>query len=244
MKIAIAIICIIPKENQIGFYETFNSDKYDIFFIIDNETFNTSYLIEKYPSINFIQISNFECSSNHFINSNFVIKKNPSGWDKVIYYFSTINTTYKLIWFLEDDVFVPTNKTIENIDNKYSQHIDLLSSSNLRNTDKNNEAWHWKQAKDKINLPWFKSMVCAIRVSQNLLSSIKNYVLENKELFFIEILFNTLCQHNSLRQFKIPELSNIVYRCKWKINQIKTNYLYHPIKDETTYNTFRSHFTK
>jgi hypothetical protein len=51
-------------------------------------------------------------------------------------------------------------------------------------------------------------------------------------------MFNTLCFHNKLRQFRTPELKNILYRYEWKISDIDKNHLYHPIKkkyNETIY---------
>ena len=167
--ISIAIICIIPDENQILFYSSISSDNYKIFFIVDDENYDLSTYKNKYKSLNFIQITDKECKSNNFINSNFCIKKNPSGWDKVLYYFCKINNEFDFVWIIEDDVLVPTINTIQNIDEKYSHYnSDLLSSSNDRNLDFFNNSWNWKHAKGKIKLPWFKSMVCAVRLSKKL----------------------------------------------------------------------------
>ena len=58
---------------------------------------------------------------------------------KVLFYFCKINNEFDFVWIIEDDVLVPTINTIPNIDEKYSHFdSDLLSSSNVRNLDFNN----------------------------------------------------------------------------------------------------------
>ena len=49
--------------------------------------------------------------------------------DKALYYFCRYGIKYKYLWMIEEDVFIPNNKTIENIDNKH-KNGDLLVASN------------------------------------------------------------------------------------------------------------------
>ena len=86
------------------------------------------------------------------------------------------------------------------------------------------------QKKYYFELPWYKSMVCAIRLSDTLMIKIKEYVKENKELCFLEFFFNTLAEKNNLKIENPDELSSILYRNDWKFEDIKKTNLYHPIK--------------
>jgi len=231
MNKAICILCIKPDENQINFYKGL-TNMYDVFFMCDFD-YNFSIQID---GIKFVNINQTECLRDGFINSNTaVISKTPIAWDKGIYYFSTVNTQYDYVWFLEEDVLVPSLKTIPQIDSKYSDE-DLLVCSNISYEDE--PLWlHWKEAYTKIDKPYYKSMVCAIRVSKILLQSIKSYVDKKHTLFFIELLFNTIASQNNLKIKTIPELSTITF--KEQFEQIADTNLYHPFKDLNYQNTIR-----
>jgi hypothetical protein len=111
--------------------------------IIDDNSIDYKQNYLNYKNIKFIQILNEDCDKNGFIDMNFIINKQISGWDKAIYYFSMINTEYKNIWFLEDDVFLYDENTLINIDKKYIDG-DLLSFSIHENKNGNKDWWHWK----------------------------------------------------------------------------------------------------
>ncbi len=74
-------------------------------------------------------------------------------------------------------------------------------------------------------------MVCALRISKNLLNKIDEFANKNKRLLFIEIMFNTFATHNKLKNKVIPELITIAYRYNWDYKLIKKDFLYHPIKN-------------
>jgi hypothetical protein len=159
-----------------------------------------------------------------------------SSRDKSLYYFCKLSKIeYENIWFLEEDVFIPTINTISDIDEKYKEYIDLLSPSNLVFNEnlKDLKKWHWELVKKQITLdpPYATSMSCAIRVSKKLLECINEYAEKYKNLFFCEVLFNTISLQNNLKVITPIELSTIVYRKVWKDNEFNKNYLYHPIKN-------------
>ncbi len=160
------------------------------------------------------------------------ITKTPVSWDKATYYFSKINNNFDYIWYIEDDVFIPNSNAIYNLDNKYKDY-DLLTRANNISFDYNDRlnGGHWHLARNMLRLPLFGSMVCALRISKNLLNKVNEFRNKHNRLLFIEIMFNTLCSQNKLKNKIVPELITIAYRYDWKYNLIKENFLYHPIKD-------------
>lgn len=223
MKIAICILCISPNEDQLEFYNNL-SDRYDIFFMCDRE----SYISTMYKSVKVINIDSNICEKNGFRNANTaVFPKTPISWDKALFYFSKIDTSYDYVWFLEEDVLVPSLNTIPNIDAKYTSG-DLLVASHISYQEE--PLWtHWKEAITLMQKPCYKSMVCAVRVSHKLLDYIKTHVEKKQKLFFIELLFNTLADQNGLEIKTIPELSTVTYKDKFE--HIDENNIYHPFKD-------------
>jgi len=223
MKKALCILCINPNVEQIQFYKNLK-DIYDIYFVCDNVK---NYSTES-EDVRFITISDKDCIKNGFKNANTaVMAKTPIAWDKALFYFSTVNTSYNFVWFVEEDVLVPTVKTLPNIDSKYGSE-DLLVKQN--DDYETIPAWpHWKEANSKIEMKYRASMVCAVRVSDRLLRCIKDYANKYQTLFFIELLFNTLAYHNRLVIKTIPELSTITFNDK--IEEINKKYVYHPCKD-------------
>ncbi|MBV8389259.1 MAG: hypothetical protein JO080_05615, partial [Mucilaginibacter sp.] len=121
---AIAIICRTPDIIWLDFLAGFTS--YDIFLIIDNDSYDCAALISAYSSIRFIQVDSEPCTAAGFTELNAVHFNNVTGWDKALYYFSCLNTAYQQIWLFEDDVFFYDENTIKNIDAKYADS-DLLT---------------------------------------------------------------------------------------------------------------------
>jgi len=135
---------------------------------------------------------------------------------------------------IEDDVLIPHNKVLENIDNKYLDQDLLCTSYNINRNGSIRGWWHWKSAKDeKLPLPWVNSMICAIRVSQKLLNGIYYSTLKYSKLLMNELLFTTICEHNKLSYANPAELSTIFYRNKFQYREFrdKSNNLFHPVKD-------------
>lgn len=158
--------------------------------------------------------------------------KGSTSREKALYYFYKNNVNYDYIWFIEEDVFIPTIKTIKNIDIKYPSSDLLVCDNKIIN--KKHIDWHWnlvnKQLDGKISLPYSKSMICAIRCSKKLLQHIFIHALKYKTLFFCEVMFNTIALHKKLNIKVIKELKTIVWRRKWKKDEINVNNLYHPVK--------------
>jgi hypothetical protein len=240
---AICLLCIKPHKIHIDFFNSISN--YKLFILCDDNNCNIDNNTN--TNIEFIKIEDNECFERGFKNSNFCVDKNPSAWDKVFYYFSKINPNkYDYVWILEDDVFVPNYDAFCNLDNKYV-HADLLCRSNICNSSINE--WQlWSSANNKYELPWYSSMVCCCRISNQLFEEIGKYVEEKRELFFIETMINTIANHKKLVVKEVEEFENIIAKAQlgnryrhfsngkiiWmtkSIPNLKENYIYHPVKN-------------
>ena len=199
---------------------------YKVFIMVDNNTI-------KHPTnikdINILQMDDKKCIKLGYKNASVTLKKNPVTWDKVFYYFSNIDTDFKNIWFIEEDVFIPRFDLLIDLDEQYKDE-DLLCKQDIAHaTDK--LKWHWNRAKGKIDKPWYRSLLCCHRQSQRLLQRIKNYVDKNGSLLFLELMVNTLAHNNNYVVKDIPNLKTITWKTKYKVEDIKMDNFYHPMKD-------------
>jgi hypothetical protein len=264
---AIVYFCFRPPKEIFDFAKLLKNEFYDIFVSVNDN----NYILPDYDvnSIHIIKLDDTEVKNSGYFNSNNNMRNQVSSRDKAFYYFNKINhTDYKNIWFIEEDVFIPSTNTISNIDKKYPD-CDYMSNSyyivdndinNLKkinninqefplveyNNDYNfHESWAFYDF-NMINyyeLPWFKGMTCAIRVSKKFLENIDIFATKNKTLIIDEVLYLTMALHNNLSIITPIELSTIVYRCDfnsidkitnylyWDLNDIREDYLFHPIKD-------------
>lgn len=219
------------------------SDTYSVFIIMDNNKAK----IPNNNKIKFLKIDDLECEENNFINSGgcssglwskdpYIWKqyniKNPSAWDKGLYYFCRKDKNYKNVWFIEDDVLIPKVSIFNHIDKLYN-NSDFLSEACDINTSGDINDWHWKYAKETFNTPWYRSMICTCRMSKKLLSEINNYVINNKMLMFDEIMFPTIAKQSNLIVHNPKELSGIKYWDKWDEHNTNLYTLYHPVKKES-----------
>lgn len=222
------------------------SDLYDIYFICDTQD-DLSEIKNKYTNVNFFQIEDSICLENGYHKSCIItMSKVVVAWDKALYYFIKLNNSYDYVWFLEDDVFIPTIDTISNMDRKYPDQ-DYLCPSNGLNESGQLNSWWWphinkKYTLNEYKLPWSCSMVCAVRMSKKLLENLGERVNINKELLFIETMFNTVASNARCSVVVCPELSTIVYSHNWRPEHIRPENLYHPIKDPNIQTQYRQKF--
>jgi len=241
----IAFLTKFPNSDLISFAEKL-SDYYKIFVFIDDN----SYDIIKNEKINYIKIDNNECMENGFIYteetfiSNDYNKKLISSWDKCLYYFTCINLDYDHLWIIEDDVLIPSVEAFNKINEK-SDNNDLITAANKKATveDAKNNIWHWSYAFMVFSEETYCycSMVCCCRLSKRLLLEIKKIIKKTNLVPLNEFLFNTTAMKNNFSVYNPIELSSIVFRQDWKIEDFKEhpNYLYHPIKDYNNHNKYR-----
>lgn len=232
-KYAICLITFQPKQEWIDFLSAFTY--YDVYIVVDDDI----YILNKtYENITFIKIDNHECRKHGFVNMNFFIGKEISGWDKAMYYFSSINTQYSRVWFLEDDVFIHNESTLINIDERYGSSCDLISPNIMGD---HTSPWpHWPLVHIELPLPYYFGMVCACRISNTLLQIIQEYANKNKSLFFLEALFPTLAKHYQLNICTPHELDTVVYKHDYLPVDINKENIYHPVKNINNHIIFRS----
>ena len=247
---AVAILTLNPSRPQIDFYKDMVGFGYDVFFIVDNNTFHCPTI----PNVVFVQINDIACQAAGFSMLNPVISRRKinhvSSWEKSLLYFSIINNDYDSVWFIEDDVFVPSISTFYEIDLEFPS-ADLISKENKLNETGELKSWYWwKFVPEQIlPLPWASSMVCAVRLSKKLLRDILNKLDKNKhdiyfirrmnKYLFIEYLFNTVALHSGLEIIVCPQLSCIEWRKEWKKEEIDVKKIYHPVKDQALQISFR-----
>jgi len=272
---AIVFFCFRPPKEIFDFALKLKNDNYDIFVSINDNC----YILPEYDKdvIKIIKLDTLEVKNAGYFNSNNNLLKQVSSRDKAFYYFNrVVNTNYKHIWFIEEDVFIPTTKTISDIDEKYPEG-DYMSNSyyivdndikNINNFNNINakfpfvqynndfkfyESWAFKcfKLQDYFKFPWLKGMTCAIRVSKNFLKCIDSFAIMHKTLIIDEILYPTISLHNNLLIVNPVELSSIVYNTDfkttdkitnylyWRYDDIRPDYLFHPIKNLKLQNELR-----
>jgi hypothetical protein len=238
--------CLLVRKPEIIWLDFLNTmiDDYNVFICVDVLD-DYLELKNKYNYISFIEINDETCLKFNYINSSYLFKSVISS-DRAFYYFNHINNNYNHIWFCEDDVFFDNVNIIKNLDNKYI-NADILSNSVEFNNNGDLITWdHWHTINNTFPLPWAKAMVCLVRVSNNLMKKLDEYIIKNKQMIFLEIIFHTLAIHNEMIIETPEELSKIYYRYNFKnediINDKKNNkyYIYHPIKNFKNHLILRS----
>lgn len=238
MKTALALLCVEPNSVHLEFLNKLEN-YYDVYFVCDSEK-QLNVMLPENSKIQIIQIDNKICRNAGYKNVGEAIK-DVLSWDKAIYYFNIINTSYEHVWFLEDDVFIPDVNTLPNIDNKY-EYADLLAASH--NTyDKMNQKWHWWRClkREHVPTPWHSSMCCAVRMSSKLISNIGETAKNKKTLYFLECLFNTTAAHHNMIVKTVVEMNTITWKKNFKITDINKYNLYHPVKNMNDHIVFRQH---
>jgi hypothetical protein len=219
-------------------------NNYEIYICIDKNKYNIPNITDDINNkIKIIKVNNKECELAGYKDSVKYFKNKACNRDKTLYYFNRIcpNIDYDMIWFIEEDVFVPDKHTIMNIDNKY-QNIDLLCSSHkVCSSETDLDMWNnWPYVfSKKIEFPVAHSMICAVRVSKKLMKHIDDFVIKEKRLLYGEVLFNKMAIDNNLSVTTPTELSSIVYRYAWTKEDINKENLYHPIKNTNKHDEFR-----
>ena len=235
-KNVICFLTVSPNELFYDFCKKLKNPNTDVYICIDKN----DYVIPNYNNeINIIQIDNKVCEDAGFKSTVVWLNNKACSRDKALYYFCKHDIEFEYLWLIEEDVFIPTIYTIEDINNKYTSG-DLLSPSNYIIYTKQTD-WLWDYVNKQISIhpPYAASMICAIRCSKKLMNCIQNYANTYNNLFIDEALFNTLALQNNLSIICPSELSSVVYRHNWTKNDIQKENLYHPIKDISLQYTYR-----
>jgi len=190
-----------------------------------------------------ISILDEVCIQNGYVNSTHVPEriKNPCSWDKAIYYYSKVATSFKQVWFIEDDVLIPDMQIIKDLV-KDGYNYDLITKESA--FKKNYEVGQWTKVKEILQEPFYYSMTCAMGISRNLLNWIEKFVEEKKTLVFHEFFFTTIAHQNKFRTYHPDELKGIYWKFPFDPNNLE-KLLYHPVKDvENHYNYMHKYMQK
>ena len=233
-KRAICIIGFTPNEIWLDFLNKIDKRHgYDFYFIIDIDYVDYHSIYGyKYPNVNIIIISHAETEENNYINSSSRLGfPKIIAWDKALYYFCKLNTSYDHVWFFEDDAFFYDINVLVNIDKKYP-NSDLLTKEYEVNENGEHNYWFWYGIDFIIPPPYYNAMICVSRLSRELLQKIDDYVGESKTMVFIEAMIPTIAKHHKLIYEHPDEMNKTLqWRYDWNISNIERQNVYHPIKN-------------
>jgi hypothetical protein len=205
----------------------------DVFIIVDDNKYTNPLLISS--TVRSLQFDETVLMHYGFQQANVVgVSKPCSAWDKALYYFSRQSTHHSFVWFIEDDVFIPSIKAFLSLHQLYSSSYDLVTPDIDINTNGNLGSWHWPLVPGTFIIPWAKGMVSAVGCSRRLLSAVNEYARWRGHLTFIEFFFHTLAIHDNQMKVVIPvELNTVVYRYDYPFEQIqaKPYSWWHPLKN-------------
>lgn len=221
------------------------SKHFDVFIFDDTniEDKGIGVLCKRENNVETIKISDKHCKEEGYFGTNIAgqthIAKEVLSIDKFLYEFCEFRTEYKHVWVFEEDVFIPSVETILNLNKKYRRY-DLVTPNNFEKKDKIMD-WHWKHIMDKIEPPYFYSMVCGMKVSRRMLHQVRKYVKEHKRLFYLEAMFNTLANHYKLKVRDAFELKSVVWMGRWDLDEflLLPNNVFHPLKNLHEYEKYR-----
>lgn len=232
MRTAVCVICFKPHDAWINFLATFT--EYEVFVIIDD---NSHDYVSSNDKIKFVQISHEDCMNNGFLGINFLFH-NPTGWEKALYYFSSVMKDHDRVWFMEEDIFFNSEKTLLDIDAAYPTS-DLLTAPCEENKDGNKSTWLWEKITIAFEPPYHHGMVCISRISKALLEAIRTYATENKTLFFLEALFPSICHNKSLIHDSPPQLGTVLWKMDYTLDLFTKDKVYHPVKKMEDHDAIR-----
>jgi len=241
MKI-ICFLTVKPPKIFFDFCKRLKSIDYRVSVCIDDD----NYVVSPDKDIDIIKINRTICENAGYKNLVAWFTNRACSREKALYYYNRIDKTdWTDIWFIEEDVFVPTVDTIRLIDQKESNRTaDLLSASNSITTPQTDmSGWWWPLVlrHTKLNPPYSSSMICAIRVSKQMMMYIDQYAKQHLNMFMDEAFFNTIALKNNLIVITPLELAPIDCCQAWRIGDIDRFKLYHPVKNIQQQYVFREY---
>jgi len=226
-------VYVICDNNE---YDPPESTEYKTIRITDKEAPSVRPVIP--GTLYIVQIADEICSEYGYINSASTIPKKPSAWDKALYYFCLKNMAPH-VWFVEEDVFVPRANIFDDI-NKRHPTTDFVTKQHVSETDDPGFYW-WFDAEGKMERPYYRSLVCAARISRNILNEVAKIANEKKTVCFVETLFSTIVHHKKFTIEMPGELQSVIFRHNWTKETVHMNGLFHPVKDVKDHIAFREH---
>jgi hypothetical protein len=214
----------------------------DVFIVVDDNTVTLPLIASS--TLRFLQFNETVSTNDGFQEVNtFGTGRKCSAWDKALYYFSKVSIHHSFVWFVEDDVFIPSVQAFISLHELYSSSYDLVTPGIMYNTDGHLDGWqHWPLAVEAFSLPWVAGMACAIGCSRRLLTLVDEYAQWRGQLAFLEFFFHTLAiQDSRMKIVAPPELITIVYSQEYTFEaaQARPNNWWHPMKNRTRQKEWR-----
>lgn len=236
---AIAFLTIRPSDTLIRFAEQLHERHgNDVYIFVDDDAYN----VPASDNVQFIKIAKEECIKHHMFNSSKTsVDHSVISWDKALYFFAYLNTSYDNVWFIEHDVLVTSIDSLRFLDIIYKDS-DLICTKNTECNSPDDKSWFWHYAFEHFEGPVYSSMVCACRLSNKLIEMIKNHAISIGRLLYVEFFFNTLAMKNGLKVSCPIELSTITWNQIWSLNAFQSNkgYLFHPVKNVDNHELYRN----
>ncbi|CAF4622730.1 unnamed protein product, partial [Rotaria socialis] len=206
----------------------------EIFIMVDDNNFNIS-AINTSSNVRLLQISREKCLRHNYhkaINTGGTWQYITS-WDKALLYFCALNQNYSFVWFLEEDVFIPSVQAFRSLHELYSNTTDLIVPRHELNLIGSDGLWLWIMASGKFLPPWACSMANAVGFSRRMLIAMDQFVQWLGEVPFHEFFFNTLAVQLNFTIVTPTELNTIEYAKVFFYKDIREqpNNMWHPIKD-------------
>jgi hypothetical protein len=231
-KSTVCLLCVCPDEGVVAFAEKM-AELYDMYIVCDNVGCKVS---DSSP-VHFLRIKDEDARSAGYHSVNASIPKNPSAWDKALYYFCEVEQRPQHVWFVEEDVFVPRPGIFKDLNAKYPD-TDFITKQHV-SQDEDPEFYWWYQAEGNMKKPYYRSLVCASRLSRRLLNEVKDFVHEKHRLFYLEVIFSTMVEQKKMSLVMPDELQTIIFRHDWNADTVDEEHLYHPVKDVKLHDSYR-----
>ncbi len=127
----------------------------DVFLLVDNNAYSTNLLNTSSP-IQMLQFNETVCRKYGFQGANNIFGFGESclAWDKALYYFSRQSTHHSFVWFVEEDVFIPSIQAFLSLHELYSLSYDLVTPSISYNVNGHLHSWpHWYAVPGQFVIP-------------------------------------------------------------------------------------------
>jgi hypothetical protein len=254
---AIVLLVHRPDPRQVAFYQSLAEEGYAVLVVVDDPAFKAPPSMD----VSYVQVDERAClkAGYVFLNPMIAIRKQlpVAAWEKALFHVCRVARSYELVWFLEDDVFVPSIDVIVATDRDHPS-ADLLCQRNSVNLSGETRSWDWWSwvPPEVLPLPWGASMVCASRVSRRLLTAVDALISANAvrmmelharakqkqgplRFLFIEFLFNTLAMRHAMRIETPVSLSTSLFHKRWQVEEMDLAHIYHPVKDRDAHIAWR-----
>ncbi len=238
---ALCFLTMRPELEMLHFAEQLALDglQYgvEVFVIVGNNAYKVPF--SRLSNVQILQIPDEKCIAYGYQQTMYVTTRpiQIGTWDRAFLYFCELNTKYSFVWFIEDDVFVPSVHAFRSFHQIYSSTSDLIVQRLLPNWSGDVSGWpHWSLAIGKLVPPWFRSMTNAMGLSQRLLKAIADHVRWRGISTFHEFLPQTLSINLNMTVVSPIELDTLIWTGEtytWDDIEASPNQWWHPVKNWT-----------